>query len=130
VKFGEACTGAAGAAGFERGIFGAGTAFFGVGLAVVGGSGVVVVVVVAGGGLPAILSSRATVEICGVTQAAALAARPVLTVARTHSRRVMPPVRSPSGPPPLGTFGRLSDLVLCEARISDIREAQHLVEAE
>lgn len=123
MKFGEACTGVAGAAGFGSSFFGADAAFFGFGVAVIGRFVVVAVVVVGGGGLPAIAWSRATVEICGVTQTAALAARPVLTVARTNSRRVRPSVRSPSGPPPLGTSGRLSDLVLCEARISDIREA-------
>jgi hypothetical protein len=81
VKFGEACTGAAGAARFGSSFFGADAAFLGFGVAVIGRFVVVAVVFVAGGGLPAIVWSRATVEICGVTQTAALAARPVLTVA-------------------------------------------------
>ena len=132
MNVGGACTGSAGSA---PGIGGAcsvgGDAFFGVdGRGVGGVVGLVVglVVVVRGGGLPAIVWSRATLEIRGVTQTAALAARPDLTVALTNARRVRPPFGWPSVPPPLGTFGRLSDLLPCEARPSDIRSRSGLPE--
>jgi len=73
-----------------------GAFFFGVGAA--SGAGVVAVVVglgvevvgfvVDGGGLPAVPCARTTLEICGATQTVALAASPVLKVARAKSRRV------------------------------------------
>jgi hypothetical protein len=131
MKFGGAWTGPAGGApGFGGAFFGVGAAFFvgggarlGVGGRVVGsvaGSvvglvvGVVVglvvgvVVVVEGGGLPAIVCARATVEICGATQTAALAPRPALMAAFANARRSRPPARSPLFLPRPGTLRSLS----------------------
>ena len=82
--------------------------FFGVGGAVVGLVVVGALVVGDGGGLPAVVCARATLEICGATQTAALAARPALTVACANFRRVNSPARSPSLAMPSGTFGSVN----------------------
>jgi hypothetical protein len=116
VKVGDPRTGVAGAGepGFcdpflvvDASLFGVGGSFFGVGGAVVGPV-VVGAVVVDGGGLPAVVCARATLEICGATQTAALAARPALTVVCANFRRVNSPARSPSLPMPSGTFGSVN----------------------
>ena len=119
VKFGVPCIGVAagGAPGLRGAFFDVRSAFFG---AVVGGVvvasvvGLVVEVVVGlvveafvvvdGGGLPAVACARATLEICGATQTATLAARPALTVAFASSRRVNPSACSPPFPPGLPTL--------------------------
>jgi hypothetical protein len=94
VNVGGARAGAAagGAPGFGGVFFGAGGVVVGL---VVGA-----VVVVDGGGLPAVACARATVEICGATQAAALAASPVLNVVCANSRGVNARARSGSFPLP------------------------------
>jgi hypothetical protein len=113
VKFGDPRTGraAGGAPGFcaplfvvDGAVFGVGGSFFGVGgavgrLVVVGAD-----VVVDGGRLPADICAKATLETCGATQTAALAARPPLTVACANFRRVSSPASSPSLPLSSGTF--------------------------
>jgi hypothetical protein len=116
VKFGDPGSGAAagGAPGFGRFFFVVDPAFVGTGgagvaVVVAGLVSVEAVVVVDGGGLPAVVSARATVENCGATQTAALAARPALTVAFANSRRVNPPARSPSLSPRPGTLSTLAN---------------------
>jgi hypothetical protein len=120
VKFGDPRIGVAagGAPGFGRAFFGVGGAFFEVSAVVVGGVvvGVVVVgavVVVDGGGLPAVVCARATLEICGATQTAALAARPALTVAFANSRRVNPPAWPSSLSPRVDTLSTLASRAVC-----------------
>jgi hypothetical protein len=117
VKFGVPRIGVAagGAPGFRGAFFSVRGAFFGAvvgGVVVVAVVGLVVeaVVVVDGGRLPAVACARATVEICGATQTAALAARPALTVAFASSRRVNPSACSPPFLPRLPTLRILSCL--------------------
>jgi hypothetical protein len=117
VKSGDPRTGVAagGEPGFcdpflvvDGALLGVGGSFFGVGGAVVGLVVVGALVVGDGGGLPAVVCARATLEICGATQTAALAARPALTVACANFRRVNSPARSPSLAMPSGTFGSVN----------------------
>jgi hypothetical protein len=117
VKFGVPRIGVAagGAPGFRGAFFSVRGAFFGAvvgGVVVVAVVGLVVeaVVVVDGGRLPAVACARATVEICGATQTAALAPRPALTVAFASSRRVNPSACSPPFLPRLPTLRILSCL--------------------
>jgi hypothetical protein len=91
VRFGGATTGVAagGPGGVDPDFFVDRAFSWGVGAAF--GDGVVPVaggLVVDGGGLPASPGASATLEIRGATQTAALAATPVLKVARAKSRRV------------------------------------------
>jgi hypothetical protein len=117
VKFGDSRTGVAagGAPGLcgpffvvDGAWFGVSGSFFGVGGAVVGLVVVGAVVVLDGGGLPAVICARVTLEICGATQTAALAARPALKVACANFRRVNSPARLPSLPLSSGTFRSLN----------------------
>jgi hypothetical protein len=118
VKFGVPRTGVAagGAPGFRGAFFGAVdsgvvvVAVVELVVEVVVGLVVEEVVVVDGRGLPAVVCARATLEICGATQTAALVARPALTVAFASSRRVNPSACSPPFPPRLPTLRILSCL--------------------